>query len=631
MPIRYQYSHQLNTVFPNTTAGTYSPAHQSDPFATSTLPPTTTSTQRHSSSSAGTPDEVNAWMYAHDPNSPYHHQPPPSSDPYTAQRDSGEWDSYSSGGEEPYPSYPVPHNAFGGQDQHQHHNHHQHHEHHHHQQQHNGMYGMANMLNDLSSPSSYSGGGGPNNPTNNDAPDLYTPSDFSRRVQSQSGAGASYSPYPSPGGQGGSRLTPELSQLAIGGGARYTSPLSPDSQSQSQPPVVGGAPGPSRTRDHRGLTSPSHSSGASVASSPYGRPAHHPSRLSHTGHAHQTSISTVSSNSSHSQPQYSPTGMNATAPSIGGSGKIFGNPNATVVLPPISSNSNSTGSSKSQSHHDHPSHRHHEVKKPKKEMVAGTPTHPDIPRPAVVAAPVPVPHLTKKSRGRQVPSVNSVSAQANHSRSREREESSPISPMNGGVHANAGYFGHAGHGQNQWNTSDGEYDEMGMSRSRSGTAGLGHGQRSLFGQAPIPSPLDVGYSGNGGGSNSSLSSPATSLSSRRTTAAEDSYNAGPPIPPPTFAPAAPAPVMAAPSAAGPPVTEADLKARPFVCTVEGCGKAYIRAEHLKRHVRSIHTNDKPYECQYEGCGREFSRYDNLCQHYKGVHGPTKASGNAPSR
>ncbi|KAG6817130.1 hypothetical protein H0H87_012321 [Tephrocybe sp. NHM501043] len=32
--------------------------------------------------------------------------------------------------------------------------------------------------------------------------------------------------------------------------------------------------------------------------------------------------------------------------------------------------------------------------------------------------------------------------------------------------------------------------------------------------------------------------------------------------------------------------------RSFVCTVEGCGKCFIRGEHLKRHIRSIHTNDK---------------------------------------
>jgi uncharacterized C2H2 Zn-finger protein len=32
--------------------------------------------------------------------------------------------------------------------------------------------------------------------------------------------------------------------------------------------------------------------------------------------------------------------------------------------------------------------------------------------------------------------------------------------------------------------------------------------------------------------------------------------------------------------------------RSFVCKVPGCGKCFQRGEHLKRHVRSIHTNDK---------------------------------------
>jgi hypothetical protein len=36
----------------------------------------------------------------------------------------------------------------------------------------------------------------------------------------------------------------------------------------------------------------------------------------------------------------------------------------------------------------------------------------------------------------------------------------------------------------------------------------------------------------------------------------------------------------------------DALDRSFVCTVQGCGKGFQRAEHLKRHVRSIHTNDK---------------------------------------
>ena len=32
--------------------------------------------------------------------------------------------------------------------------------------------------------------------------------------------------------------------------------------------------------------------------------------------------------------------------------------------------------------------------------------------------------------------------------------------------------------------------------------------------------------------------------------------------------------------------------RTYVCVVSGCGKCFVRGEHLKRHVRSIHTHDK---------------------------------------
>ncbi|KZV93727.1 hypothetical protein EXIGLDRAFT_612657 [Exidia glandulosa HHB12029] len=54
--------------------------------------------------------------------------------------------------------------------------------------------------------------------------------------------------------------------------------------------------------------------------------------------------------------------------------------------------------------------------------------------------------------------------------------------------------------------------------------------------------------------------------------------------------------------------------RLHTCTVEGCGKCFARGEHLKRHIRSIHTNDKPYKCMVSGCGKSFSRHDNLNQH-----------------
>ncbi|KAF8531251.1 hypothetical protein JB92DRAFT_2692579 [Gautieria morchelliformis] len=59
-------------------------------------------------------------------------------------------------------------------------------------------------------------------------------------------------------------------------------------------------------------------------------------------------------------------------------------------------------------------------------------------------------------------------------------------------------------------------------------------------------------------------------------------------------------------------------ARTYVCKVKECGKCFARSEHLKRHVRSIHTNEKPHRCPHSGCSKEFSRHDNLCQHMR-VH------------
>lgn len=78
-------------------------------------------------------------------------------------------------------------------------------------------------------------------------------------------------------------------------------------------------------------------------------------------------------------------------------------------------------------------------------------------------------------------------------------------------------------------------------------------------------------------------------------------------------------------------------ARMYLCGVDGCGKCFARGEHLKRHVRSIHTYEKregfplllkriylaffvriAHKCPYIGCGKHFSRYDNLIQHLR-VH------------
>lgn len=55
----------------------------------------------------------------------------------------------------------------------------------------------------------------------------------------------------------------------------------------------------------------------------------------------------------------------------------------------------------------------------------------------------------------------------------------------------------------------------------------------------------------------------------------------------------------------------------FVC--ELCNRRFRRQEHLKRHYRSLHTQEKPFECHE--CGKKFSRSDNLAQHAR-----THASG-----
>ncbi|AGO10541.1 AaceriABR089Cp [[Ashbya] aceris (nom. inval.)] len=52
--------------------------------------------------------------------------------------------------------------------------------------------------------------------------------------------------------------------------------------------------------------------------------------------------------------------------------------------------------------------------------------------------------------------------------------------------------------------------------------------------------------------------------------------------------------------------------KPFKC--QECTKAFRRSEHLKRHIRSVHSSDRPFPCTY--CDKKFSRSDNLSQHLK---------------
>lgn len=59
----------------------------------------------------------------------------------------------------------------------------------------------------------------------------------------------------------------------------------------------------------------------------------------------------------------------------------------------------------------------------------------------------------------------------------------------------------------------------------------------------------------------------------------------------------------------------DDPTKTFVCHL--CNRRFRRQEHLKRHFRSLHTEDKPFSCGE--CGKKFSRSDNLTQHAR-IHG-----------
>jgi len=67
----------------------------------------------------------------------------------------------------------------------------------------------------------------------------------------------------------------------------------------------------------------------------------------------------------------------------------------------------------------------------------------------------------------------------------------------------------------------------------------------------------------------------------------------------------------------------------FTCHFDDCGKIFKRSEHLKRHVRSIHTQEKPFGCPIHNCTKRFSRSDNLNQHIR-IHRHNN-SNNAGSR
>ncbi|CAG8528845.1 22197_t:CDS:2 [Gigaspora rosea] len=68
----------------------------------------------------------------------------------------------------------------------------------------------------------------------------------------------------------------------------------------------------------------------------------------------------------------------------------------------------------------------------------------------------------------------------------------------------------------------------------------------------------------------------------------------------------------------------------FECHYTGCGRIFKRSEHLKRHIRSIHTLERPFCCPHPHCTKRFSRSDNLSQHIR-VHRPNGKEKNVPAR
>ena len=75
------------------------------------------------------------------------------------------------------------------------------------------------------------------------------------------------------------------------------------------------------------------------------------------------------------------------------------------------------------------------------------------------------------------------------------------------------------------------------------------------------------------------------------------------------------PLPAPPTRRGRKQSLTEDPSKTFVC--ELCNRRFRRQEHLKRHYRSLHTQDKPFECHE--CGKKFSRSDNLAQHSR-THG-----------
>jgi uncharacterized Zn-finger protein len=60
-------------------------------------------------------------------------------------------------------------------------------------------------------------------------------------------------------------------------------------------------------------------------------------------------------------------------------------------------------------------------------------------------------------------------------------------------------------------------------------------------------------------------------------------------------------------------------ARPHICKVQTCGKAFKSKCNLSWHIKSTHSNDRPFKCTEPECGKAFKDRGSLVRHGKTVH------------
>ena len=57
--------------------------------------------------------------------------------------------------------------------------------------------------------------------------------------------------------------------------------------------------------------------------------------------------------------------------------------------------------------------------------------------------------------------------------------------------------------------------------------------------------------------------------------------------------------------------------KPYVCTVQGCGKRFTEYSSLYKH-HVVHTHSKPYVCS--NCGKTYRQTSTLAMHRRTAHG-----------